>query len=220
MGKLKKGDSTKDTIKNVSRKFFYEHGYSNTKIQMITKDTGISRTLINYHFSSKEDILVSVMKDFLDEVYQFVDRKIPDDPLMKYFVFFDLYYKKWTSDRNMSAFLLEVLNRDNRVLQTYMNFDVIYRGLVKQFKLRIDDRQLLLKEIAIFGANKEFLSNYLRGVMTVDYDILLENLISNGCKILGIPNIVINDYIQRYSAICDDLNHEHLHFYKGNGNGK
>jgi AcrR family transcriptional regulator len=220
MGTIKKGLTTKEKILVAARKFFYKYGYANTKINMITIETGISRTLINYHFSSKEELLIQVMKDYLDEIYTFVDEHVTDDPLMKYCVFYDLYYANWVSDDKMKTFLIEVLERDNRVLATYMNFDIIYRGILKQFRSPLNDRERLLKEVAIFGANREFILNYTKGVITIPYDQFLENIIRNGCILLGIKNITINDYLKKYAVVSKNLDSSHLKFYRGSKYGK
>ena len=62
---MKKRD-TKKEILEVAKKLFYENGYTDTYLNMIAKELGMNKQLINYHFGSKENLGIAV-RDAINE---------------------------------------------------------------------------------------------------------------------------------------------------------
>jgi TetR/AcrR family fatty acid metabolism transcriptional regulator len=57
-----------DAIVQVAQRLFGEKGYQSVSLEEIARTAGVSKGLVNYHFGSKEDLLISVIsgnKDIL-----------------------------------------------------------------------------------------------------------------------------------------------------------
>jgi AcrR family transcriptional regulator len=52
---------------------FAEHGYESSSISMIANKAGVSKGLMYNYFQSKEDLLVSLMENGLDEMVDLID---------------------------------------------------------------------------------------------------------------------------------------------------
>ena len=54
--------STRDTIVDVANDLFHRQGYNMTSIADIADQIGITKGNLQYHFRSKEDLLVTVIE--------------------------------------------------------------------------------------------------------------------------------------------------------------
>lgn len=61
------GERTKKEILQVSLQLFAENGYSKTTISQIAERAHTYRSSVDWHFGSKEGLLVAVIENFLDE---------------------------------------------------------------------------------------------------------------------------------------------------------
>jgi AcrR family transcriptional regulator len=62
------GDITKQRILNVSEKLFSEKGFNGTSVGSIAKAIGINKATIYYHFKDKQDIIISLFKNIVNEI--------------------------------------------------------------------------------------------------------------------------------------------------------
>lgn len=62
-----KEQSSKDKILQVAASEFAEKGFSGARVDEIAKAAGVPKSLIYYHFKSKEEILEVLMARFLEE---------------------------------------------------------------------------------------------------------------------------------------------------------
>jgi AcrR family transcriptional regulator len=72
-------------IKNAAIQIFAKNGFTGTKMSMISQAAKISHGLLYHYFRSKDELLVSLIKDAIDvsttEIYQLIDA--PMTPLEK-----------------------------------------------------------------------------------------------------------------------------------------
>ncbi len=62
---------TKEKILNEAKNLFAEKGFDNTGINEIAKRVGIAPSVIYYHFENKNDILNTLIYDYLQEIIKF-----------------------------------------------------------------------------------------------------------------------------------------------------
>ncbi len=62
-------DSKVDKILMSAMKEFSKHGYKKTSINSIVEDAGVSKGLLFYHFKSKKDLYIYLVK-YITEVYE------------------------------------------------------------------------------------------------------------------------------------------------------
>ncbi len=59
--------NTREQIRRVALEMFAERGYAGTSLREIAERLGVSKAAVYYHFSTKEDILASLLADFLTQ---------------------------------------------------------------------------------------------------------------------------------------------------------
>ena len=59
--------SKKGLIMKTAKQLFAEKGYDATGMEEIASNAGVPKSLIYYHFKSKEDLLNAVITEFVDE---------------------------------------------------------------------------------------------------------------------------------------------------------
>ena len=69
---------TREQIRVVALEMFAERGYAGTSLREIAERLGVTKAAVYYHFPTKEDILASLLKDFLaqlDELIAWTERQ-------------------------------------------------------------------------------------------------------------------------------------------------
>ena len=64
---------TRQRIQEVARDLFLQQGVQRTSLQDIADKLGITKPALYYHFSSREDLVRSILVPLIDEGEQFVD---------------------------------------------------------------------------------------------------------------------------------------------------
>ena len=63
---MSRGKSSPAQITSAALRLFGEHGVHGTSLQMIADELGVSKAAVYYHFRSKHDIVVAVLKPAMD----------------------------------------------------------------------------------------------------------------------------------------------------------
>ncbi|MFZ7121591.1 MAG: TetR/AcrR family transcriptional regulator [Eubacteriaceae bacterium] len=214
MSNYKNGNKTRIKILEASKKLFYENGYKNTRIEMIGKSIDKPKSLVNYHFHKKSDILVVIMQDFQQKIYDYVLSSLDCKHLIKYFVCNKAYYHLLNYDSKTTKFSQEVLNTTDRTIDTYKNFQRVFRDLIKYMKLdNITNDNLILKEISFLGSNRELMNNYYKGTLDMTLDDVINLININSCKLFGISNIKINEYSIKSDEMYNSLDFFNLKLF-------
>lgn len=61
---------TKDRILDSAEKLFSEHGFAATSLRQITTEAGVNLAAVNYHFQSKESLILAVLLRKLEPINQ------------------------------------------------------------------------------------------------------------------------------------------------------
>ena len=64
--------NTREQIRAVALEMFAERGYAGTSLREIAERLGVSKAAVYYHFSTKEDILASLLEDFLVQLDELI----------------------------------------------------------------------------------------------------------------------------------------------------
>lgn len=62
----RRGAETRTRAKEVALRLFSEHGYDATSLREIAEQLGVSKAALYYHFTSKDDIIRSLLTDYVD----------------------------------------------------------------------------------------------------------------------------------------------------------
>jgi AcrR family transcriptional regulator len=87
---------TRQRIQEVARELFLQHGVQRTSLQDIADKLGITKPALYYHFSSREELVRSIVMPLIDEGERFVDdqegrRDIDARELLE--GYFDFHYR-------------------------------------------------------------------------------------------------------------------------------
>jgi AcrR family transcriptional regulator len=87
---------TRQRIQEVARELFLQHGVQRTSLQDIADKLGITKPALYYHFTSREELVRSIVTPLIDEGERFVDdqerrRDIDARELLE--GYFDFHYR-------------------------------------------------------------------------------------------------------------------------------
>jgi len=68
-----KQENSKEKILKIAASEFAEKGFSGARVDEIAKGASVPKSLIYYHFKSKEEILQVLLSDFLEEYEEILD---------------------------------------------------------------------------------------------------------------------------------------------------
>lgn len=71
-------DSTKEKIENAAKKLFAEKGFDSVTTRQISKEAGVSHSALNYHFKSKELLLLRLSEQFVQAQEKTVFSALPE----------------------------------------------------------------------------------------------------------------------------------------------
>jgi AcrR family transcriptional regulator len=64
--------NTREQIRNVALEMFAERGYAGTSLREIAERLGVTKAAVYYHFPTKEDILASLLQDYLVQLDELI----------------------------------------------------------------------------------------------------------------------------------------------------
>jgi len=69
------GEKTRQKILEAAERQFSKKGFDATSVGAIAKEVGINKGLIYYHFTDKDDIIISLFKSIIDEMTEHASRE-------------------------------------------------------------------------------------------------------------------------------------------------
>jgi AcrR family transcriptional regulator len=87
---------TRERIQEVARELFSQQGVQRTSLQDIAERLGITKPALYYHFSSREDLVRSIIQPLIDEGERFIaDRENRGDTDVRELLegYFDYHYR-------------------------------------------------------------------------------------------------------------------------------
>ena len=193
---MNKINATQQKILTAAKKVYCRVGYSSSTFQMIAEESGTSRSLINYYYPKKQDILVDVLGRHLDSIHEYVLGLGRYNELMTYMLTNTLFVKSMLKTEETTRFYCDMLKRNDRDLSPYRNYNKLYIAIITAHNINMTEEDLLYKEISIFGASTELSFNYINHTITITEKELLEYLMHDVCNLLQISNFVIDRYLK------------------------
>ncbi|PZM77478.1 MAG: TetR/AcrR family transcriptional regulator [Candidatus Melainabacteria bacterium] len=123
----------REHLVETAQRLFSKHGYHGTGIDMILKESGVAKKTLYYHFQSKEELIVEVLRRYDEQFSLMVDSKVKqmaDGPRGRLLAIFDVA-QEWFSDKNFYGCMF--IN----AIGEYSNTDSSIRDACKGFKERM-----------------------------------------------------------------------------------
>ena len=128
-----KGKNTEERIKKEAKKLFLERGYKDVSMQDICNAAGLSKGGLYRHFSSKSEILLSLVGDErkADVSERIACRESAVQILTDYL---DLFYRNMLmSDQSLAYALFEYasMDKDNPLMANSGTDDILWKELIE-----------------------------------------------------------------------------------------
>ena len=128
-----KGKKTAERIKKEAMKLFLERGYKDVSMQDICNATGLSKGGLYRHFSSKSEILLSLMED--ERKAEVSERIACRESAVQILTdYLDLFYRNMLmSDQSLAYALFEYasMEKDNPLMENSRTDSVLWKELIE-----------------------------------------------------------------------------------------
>ena len=128
-----KGKNTEERIKKEAMKLFLERGYKDVSMQDICNATGLSKGGLYRHFSSKSEILLSLVED--ERKAEVSERIACRESAVQILTdYLDLFYRNMLmSDQSMAYALFEYasMEKDNPLMENSRTDSVLWKELIE-----------------------------------------------------------------------------------------
>ena len=128
-----KGKNTEERIKKEAMKLFLERGYKDVSMQDICNATGLSKGGLYRHFSSKSEILLSLVED--ERKADVSERIACREPAVQILTdYLDLFYRNMLmSDQSLAYALFEYasMEKDNPLMENSRTDSSLWKELIE-----------------------------------------------------------------------------------------
>ncbi|WKY47571.1 TetR/AcrR family transcriptional regulator [Eubacteriaceae bacterium ES3] len=202
------GMTTRDIIIQGCEELFYEKGYKETKFLLISEKTGKPKSLINYYFPVKADLVKVLIKRLIEQVAELVDDNVEEDDVVKQLVFNHIFYKAINCDRPTGTFISEVIARDERVLNLGDVLELFYYPIVETEDL--DEVHNFGKKLFIYGSVMELVKNYFAGMIDMTWEEVIVEINRLNLSMNGVPTTCIQKYLETAKVAADSLDYSEI----------
>lgn len=137
--------STRERILVAAAELFAQRGFSSASLQHVADQLGITKAALYYHFESKDDILLTVLRPYFDAAEAFLNRHSADqDPHILLAEYLDLLLEFRTA--------LDVIAFDRSVLNHPEIGEISHGQTVRLRELLIGTEPSMEREIAASAA--------------------------------------------------------------------
>lgn len=217
---MRKINNTQIKILEAAKEVYYEVGYSGATFQMIAKKSNTSRSVINYYYPKKQDILVNLLGNFLDSIHDYIKYLDKYNSLMTFMLTYTIYTKSMFVSEEAIKFHVDVLHRSDRDLGPYKNYNALYVDIISEFNINLSEKDLLYKEISIFGASSELLINYQNGNISVSAERIIEMILRDICNLLQLNSFAINNTLEQLWNEYSSLEHPIFYLFEADNKNK
>ncbi|HWK08391.1 MAG TPA: TetR/AcrR family transcriptional regulator [Puia sp.] len=131
---------TEQLIKDTAKRIFFAEGKLNATTQDIADAAGMSRTLVNYYFRSKDILFEQVLKEGMEDMRVRLDKELMTDLPFKKKVekFIDIFYTELTAYPYKEAFMISEINSHGWVTPPKER-SIPLQNFLKEIQTAIDD---------------------------------------------------------------------------------
>lgn len=174
-GAEKPDTGKRDRILSAAERIFARHGFFAAKVSEIAKEAGVADGTIYLYFKNKEDILIQVFIDAMDEILRRQEEALaqvdPDDPVARLRCFTRVHFESVAESQAMAEVITVELRQSSKFMRnTDMKPFGRYLGIIRRivddgvrtgiFAPSIDSRVIAR---GIFGAIDELALEWAMG---------------------------------------------------------
>ena len=200
-----KRDKARREIMQTSLELFYEKGYQKTTTRDIINRAGILNGSLYNRFKSKEEILLSIVTDYLERTLEESEEVLGNEinPLIAAVLpgAFEVYIS--SKDRKIADLIYEVHKLWSTVeILTDMNIEWFSKYL-DRYGIKFSNKEdAKMKTLSFVGAIGNICGHYANGGDS-DYNKVLYYMLSYMGAILNIPTIDMDGMVSRLNEILE-----------------
>lgn len=214
----------KDMEKNillVSTNLFINQGYDKTTIRQIAEAAGIGRGHLYYYFRKKEDILIHILKQIINKIYDDVIESSNDtNEIMLSYALIQCIYT-YTLVYNEKLFRIYIQASDIEIVRREAQNILIdlCKKKAKEMNYDICEKDICLSVTIGFAGECELLKRFYNGDKNFDIDSIVRSITSTRLLLLNIVNHQeVNEIVDKAMLEAKKFDYHHaiekLHFLK------
>ena len=202
--------NARQRILDAAKKLFYENGYENTTMDMISRESGTSKGTITYHFTSKDILAYHVFEGFIKDMQSVLMKKMVEkyrvyDPLLSSIIEYRMFFRWAYEDPNLtSAFPVSTWNEES--LTRPSGWDLLDSAY--NVTAGMTPGEYTMKVIATRVGAYAVRSAFLSGSLDVSYQECEDYFVNFRFSILKIDPEFYNKAFEYSKKIIDELNYE------------
>lgn len=163
VAKLNKGLQTQSKLMKVSKKLFYDNGYSKTSIKEICQNANESTGTFAYYFKTKDNLVSQIYAELLMKCYSFIGKKINRkiNSVEKNTIAALLYYRAIFADKNTISFHQEINTRESIFEYIGHHLTRVHKQFVVDLNLSLDETELEDIIKAEYGLRREIILDFI-----------------------------------------------------------
>lgn len=215
----KKNNSTRQKIIENAKKHFYCNGYNKTRMQDIADDTGIALGSLSYHFKKKETIVSSILKIFLQRLYDHTleNTDKPLNALELHFYASIPYYENLLTEENTKRFYYEFTQAQSIHSTNYGGSELagfiteVYHTTLKDYHIFVDDTYANMAQKYDYGGRVQMVIDYVEGSLGDVTIAEMANFLSSSREMmLGIPKAELDRIGQEAIEFNKQIDFSHI----------
>lgn len=192
------GEETKKLIYTTCKKLFYEKGIEHTSYVNISSVAGINKSLIPYHFSSKNDIAKLVY----DEVEQNIDSIVEDfyhneSNLFRSFASLYLFHNLIRDNSNYRLFCAQLLSLPEYMKENLQAQITFFNSFIDEIPIPPSKERIHTIAAMSNGLDIELITGIHEKYVTESVDVVFRLDASFILQQFGLTNNEINTFIDK-----------------------
>lgn len=215
----KKNNSTRQKIIENAKKHFYCNGYNKTRMQDIADDTGIALGSLSYHFKKKEAIVSSILKIFLQRLYDHTLENTNKslNTLELHFYASIPYYENLLTEESTKRFYYEFTQAQSIHSTNYGGSELagfiteVYHQSLKDYHIFVDDTYANMAQKYGYGGRVQMVIDYVEGSLGDVTIAEMANFLSSSREMmLGIPKAELDRIGQEAIEFNKQIDFSHI----------
>ena len=156
--------NTEEKIFEAAKDVFTEKGFDGTKMEEISRKSGINKALLHYYYRTKEKLFSTIFEKVMGDLFSNIEEKINNDEdlFVKIEYFVDAYLSVILKNPHIPGFIINELNRNHeRLVSIFKMTQIAKNNLFGKFSnlikaeiekgtiKQIDPEQLIVNIIAL-----------------------------------------------------------------------
>ncbi len=205
-------NSTAAAIFEAATELFLEKGYKSVTLRDIASHAGVTLGLIPYHFSSRENLAISVSQKLMDNMYKMVyDTELPGySTAEKLYIYTILSWQYMDNSVKHSRFFYELLQTTGAPMAPSSFFIKMTWRVIQEYGLDVTPKQNDIYLIAMKGAERLLVLKRYYGEIDITREEIMNILLSNYFYNIGLGDEIIAKIIYRSQEFINKQSNKNI----------